>query len=168
MTSSDPADYVAVRRGDTDGKLHIVTPGTTLYMNEGHDRTYYRMVVRAPDPARNDPGSVLCRDGEHGPELVGVKIVRREDAMTEAMYACEAAAQAYRAMAHSEDHHVSTSQGKMYRNSVRLLLVSIEQAYGLTRHKAEQVHDLMIDSGEDVDYCVKYAIEHKWRGLPRI
>jgi hypothetical protein len=166
MNSPDPADYVAVQRNDLDGRLHIVQPGTTLYVDRGENSTYFRMVSRAPNGA--DPGMILCGDGEHGPELIGVKIVRREDAMTEAMYACEAAAQAYRAMAHNEDHHVSTSRGRMYQNSVRLLLVSIEQAYGLTRHRAKQVHDLMIDSGEDVNYCVKYAIKQNWRDLPRI
>jgi hypothetical protein len=98
-------------------------------------------------------GPHVCRMEEKCSEA----ITREEWLAREDRKVCQQIADAYKAVAYAEDHKISDGRGDIYRQMKRAMLTAIRQVYGLSPLLANRVYDVMIDSGEDVAYCVRYV-----------
>jgi len=84
-------------------------------------------------------------------------ITRDEWLQAESRKVCQKIADAYKAVAYAENHHISSSQGAIYRTMRAAMITAIREVYMLSPVKAWRVYDVMIDSGEDVAYCVRFV-----------
>jgi hypothetical protein len=76
----------------------------------------------------------------------------------------EAALSMYQSFAYSDDSSYAGSWTNNYTNAVFTLKACIINAYGDELKSAgldvDDIYSLLIDCGESVAYCVKYALEH--------
>ena len=69
----------------------------------------------------------------------------------------QAIADAYKSVAYSESTRVARSDMPVYRTMRAAMLTAIREVYSLSPVKAWRVYDVMIDSGEDVAWCVQFV-----------
>lgn len=120
--------------------------GHPIYQCDSSSRTH-RLI------APHSYAGHVCRIEERCSEaLTHEEWLAREDRKV-----CQAIADAYKAVAYAENHKVSDGRGAMYRTARAAMLTAIRQVYGLSPLITNRVYDVMIDSGEDVAYCVKYV-----------